>query len=178
MEQLKELADLKEMTDSFMSSGKDEEDETSTFERVTEKIMGSPIVQAVGARIVNGPAPAPAPVARRRLQSVPAETPTAPPNPLDGVDPAAVAGAVGYMESAVANGVAAETFAQSIRSQAPPSLIDGIQKMGIDTFLDKLGLADGSPLATQVGRNWARRVARALNGPEPTAEVAEDPEVE
>lgn len=162
IEQMKDIAAIKEMADTFMRTGRDDEDESSTFERVVSKVVESPVVQAIGQRIVNGPAPQPQRQVRRELPKAPV-VPT-PENPLAGIDPTAIAGSVSYMEAAVANGIDPSTFAQSIRGQAPASLLDSIQKMGIDTFLDKLGLADGSPLATQVGRNWARKVAKALAG--------------
>ena len=179
LEQMKHIAEFKEMADQFMNTGKDdEEDETSTFERVMGKVMESPVVQAVGQRIVNGPAPTPLQQAQVRVQQrrlaaaeQAAAEPPKPKGPLDGIDPQVIAGAVSYMEAAVANNVPPATFAQSIRSQMPPSLLDAIQKMGIDTFLEALGLSDGSPLATQVGRTYARKVARALAG---TDEVAVD----
>lgn len=171
MEQMKDIAEVKEMADSFMNSGRDEEEETSTFERVVSKVMESPVVQAVGQRIVNGPAPPqPSPQQRRRQIAAEAPAPARAAGPLDSVDPAQIAGAVAYMEQAVANGVPPATFAQSIRGSAPPSLLDAIQKMGIDNFLDSLGLVDGSPLTSQVGRNYARKVARALAGSESPAD--------
>lgn len=170
METLKEVAEFQEMANTFMGKN-DEEDEGSTFERVTDKIVNSPIVQAVGARIVNGPAPPPPPPPKVRKRLEPAE-PVGPPNPLQGVDANIVAGAVTYMETAIVNGVPPETFAGAVRSQMPQSLIDGIQLMGIDSFLDAVKLGDTSPLATQVGRTYARRVMRALAGDPPAAAPA------
>lgn len=175
LDTLEEVAKFREMADTFMGGNKDEEDETSTFERVTSKVMESPLVQALGARIVNGPAQPPPQQRQIRRRLAPVETPPTPTptNPLQGVDPAVVAGAVTYMETAIMNNIPPETFAQAVRSQMPTSLIDGIQHMGVDAFLDAVKLGDTSPLATQVGRTYARKVMRALAG-EPAA-GQEDP---
>lgn len=184
IENMKDIAEFKEMADQFMGGGKDEEEEISTFERVASKVMDSPLVQAIGARVVNGPAAPPPPRATQPRKRIAPAAPTAEQvaaNPLAGVDPASITGAVGYMESAVANGVDPAIFSQAIRSQAPPSLLTAIQKMGVDSFLDSLGLSDASPLATQVGRNWARKVVKALQvGVDPAPsngvpEAVEDP---
>jgi hypothetical protein len=81
------------------------------------------------------------------------------------VDPATVKMAIEYMENAFRSGTKPEAFADSARPMIPPSVLGAIRALGIDEFIAKVAQLDGtSPLATQSGRNWRRRVAARLLG--------------
>jgi hypothetical protein len=75
--------------------------------------------------------------------------------------------AITFAEGAFSNGTPPETFAQSARSSVPGHLLDYINKVGVDTFLNEVAnLAQESPLRTQAGRNYMRQVAQFLLGGE------------
>jgi len=81
------------------------------------------------------------------------------------VDPAMVKQAIDYMTSAFTSGTKPEDFADSARPMVPQSVLGAIRALGIDEFMSKVAQLDGtSPLATQSGRNWRRRVANRLLG--------------
>ena len=81
------------------------------------------------------------------------------------VDPAVVKQAVDYMSNAYSSGQKPEEFADSVRPMIPASILAAMRALGIDGFMAKVASLDGtSPLATQGGRNWRRRVANRLLG--------------
>jgi len=90
---------------------------------------------------------------------------------LPQVDPASVAMVVRYLESAYASNQDPEIVAQSQRSSVPEEILSWLRQhdtesvSGIDLFLAKVAnLPSSSPLATQRGKNWIRRVGKALVG--------------
>jgi hypothetical protein len=179
-----------------------EQEPTSTAERIFQGLMQSPVVQAVASRVENAPA-APPPAApnvdqmrRRRAAAAAARAGQAPPqgsNPEAAViplrkpraprphvielNPVEVAAAISFMEQSIVNGTDPRQFAESARSMVPKQVMMALRAQGVDAFLNSTAqLQDGSPLATQSGRNWARKVARWLlegTTEEPTAPPAE-----
>lgn len=93
------------------------------------------------------------------------------------LDPVEVVTAVALMEASVRNGTDPAVFAASVRSMIPRDILDRIREQGIDKFLTETAKLDpGSPLATQMGRNFMRKVARILlEGAEMVAEAAPAP---
>lgn len=93
------------------------------------------------------------------------------------IDPEQVKQAVQFMEAAFKNGTAPDTFAQTARPYVGSSMIQAIRVLGVSDFLSKIAKLEAtSPLATQGGRNWSKKVAAALVGsadeePSPTPEV-------
>jgi hypothetical protein len=163
-----------------------EQEPTSTWERVLGSVMQSPIVQAAATRIENAPAVPPQPnpeqMRRRRAAAAARAAQGGPPSEQPGeaaviplrkrpasrpqvieLNPVEVAAAVQFMEQAVINGTDPRQFAESSRSMVPKDVMAALKAQGVDAFLSQtVQLADGSPLSTQVGRNWARKVARWL----------------
>jgi hypothetical protein len=86
--------------------------------------------------------------------------------------------AVNFMENAVRNGTDPTKFAQTARNLVPGDVLSFIQRVGIDTFLDKV-IDANSPLASVRGRQFARQVAKILvqgeTPPAPPALEAVDP---
>lgn len=98
----------------------------------------------------------------KRVVEPPAENPQAVVPP---VDPAMIKTALEYMEGAFRSGVDPKTFADSARPMIPDSILGAIRALGIDAFMVKVAQLPGtSPLATQGGRNWRRKVAAHLLG--------------
>jgi uncharacterized coiled-coil protein SlyX len=179
-EQMHEMAQLKE-TMSALGMGGEDKGEESTTERVIGMIAENPIVQGIGRRISQPEArppqqqaPAPQQLSARRARAKAAQqqatqTPGAAPPPARsaplpaGVSVEGVQAAVGMMEGAVENGTEPTVFAQSIRGMVPTGVVNYIQVHGIDSLLDGVArLSEASPLQTQVGRTFARAVAKAL----------------
>jgi hypothetical protein len=77
-------------------------------------------------------------------------------------EPAEVAMAISFMESAISNGTTPESFAQTAQTMIPADVRAHLEKTGIDEFLNAVSLDSNSSLRSQVGRNWARSVARIL----------------
>lgn len=79
--------------------------------------------------------------------------------------------AVRFMESAFQGGTDPEVFAQTGRTLVPFEILTWIRDNhtdavnGVDAFMSKVAkLPSTSPLATQGGRNWIRKVGKALVG--------------
>lgn len=70
--------------------------------------------------------------------------------------------AVLFMENAVKSNTDPAMFASSARNLVPSELLQWIQQVGPENFLSKLRLDSGSPLTTQNGRNFVRRVFKHL----------------
>lgn len=90
---------------------------------------------------------------------------------LPEVDATAVGFLVGYLERAFAGRQDPEVVAQSGRPQVPDEILawirthDSEQVSGVDLFMSKVAKLPGtSPLASQSGRNWLRKVGKALVG--------------
>lgn len=92
----------------------------------------------------------------------------APADPAAGLkkpEPADVAMAVNFMENAIRNGTEPEKFAATARNMVPAPILNYIQAIGVDEFMNKVArLEAGSPLTSQHGRNFAREVVKHLFG--------------
>lgn len=183
-----------------------EPEPTSTWERIIGTVVQSPMAQAVASRVENAPAAPPPQVnpevmrqRRARAAAARAGQPVAQgsapgPGPEGAavvpirrrpqprvieLNPLEVATAVTFMEQSIINGTDPRQFAESARSMVPKQVMAALKAQGVDAFLAQTAqLQDGSPLATQNGRNWARKVARYLieGGPQaPEAEAVEEP---
>ena len=87
--------------------------------------------------------------------------------PIPHIDPDTVTLVVGYLERALAAGTDPAIVAQSGKAQVPEPVLAAIRDLGgVDAFLSKVAkLPSSSPLtASQVGRNWVRKVSKALVG--------------
>jgi hypothetical protein len=87
------------------------------------------------------------------------------------VDPNQVAMLVTYLENAYKSGQDPEIVAQSGRSTVPEEVLKWIREndtpetSGVDLFMRRVAnLPSTSPLSTQSGRNWIRKVGKALVG--------------
>jgi hypothetical protein len=101
---------------------------------------------------------------RRRKPPAPAVTPEG--KPIPDIAPATVKIAVDFLESAYRNGQDPGEVATSVRSMVPTDVITAIRNLGIDGFLSNVAKLDpaSSPLASQAGRNWTRKLGKALVG--------------
>lgn len=69
------------------------------------------------------------------------------------------------LENAYGNKVDPETVAQSARPRIPPEVMGWLQEHGIDLFMSKVAKLPGtSPLVSQAGKNWLRKVGEVLTG--------------
>jgi flagellar hook-basal body complex protein FliE len=85
------------------------------------------------------------------------------------VDQELIQRVISYLETAFRNATAPDTVAMSARPMIPPPILDWIrqnhteQANGVDLFLSKVAKLPGtSPLSTQLGKNWIRKVGVAL----------------
>lgn len=77
--------------------------------------------------------------------------------------------AVKFVEAGFRNNVDPVNFATTSRTSIPEPVMLAIQREGVDGFLTKVVQLDqSSPLNTQAGRNWIRKVAKALLGEDAT----------
>jgi hypothetical protein len=114
--------------------------------------------------------------AKRKPQVIPATTTAdgtvvTPAIELPEVDPALVTSLVAYLERAYSGKQEPDVVAQSGRASVPDEILtwirthDSEQVSGVDLFMSKVAkLPSTSPLSTQSGRNWLRRVGKALVG--------------
>lgn len=82
------------------------------------------------------------------------------------IDPQKVEFAVNYLERAFAGGQEPEVVAMSIKPNIPEEILTAISNLGgIDQFMARVAkLSGASPLASQGGKNWVRKVGKALVG--------------
>lgn len=81
------------------------------------------------------------------------------------IAPTTIKVAVDFLENAYRNNHDPEQVATSVRSMIPPEVFAAIRERGVDGFLADVAKLDGaSPLASQGGRNWSRKVGKALVG--------------
>ena len=190
VEQMKELASVREAFDMF-GGGSDDDEPKSAIGQIAERF--TPLIEGIAARIAEPPTPpAPAPTPglappQGQLYRMPdgsivnangqpvagpngqplRQAPPAPPIPsAPSIDPSTIAMAVQYLESAVNARTTPEQFAQSARSMVPAGILEAIREMGIDEFLTKVAkVPASSPLrSTQEGRNFIREVGAQLLG--------------
>lgn len=73
--------------------------------------------------------------------------------------------AISYLERAYSGNQDPEVVAQSAKPVLPEEILQSIQTLGIDVFFAKVAkLPSASPLSTQAGKNWIRKVGKALVG--------------
>jgi hypothetical protein len=71
--------------------------------------------------------------------------------------------AVMFLEAALRNNTDPAVFAASARNMLPDDVLDGLKRLGVDNFLNKMAkIQTGSPLASVAGRMWVRQVAQFL----------------
>lgn len=82
------------------------------------------------------------------------------------IDPEKVAFAVNYMERAFVGGTDPDVLSISIKPLIPEEILTAIHTLGgIDQFMIRVAKLPGSsPLASQAGKNWVRKVGKALVG--------------
>jgi hypothetical protein len=84
---------------------------------------------------------------------------------IPALDPAKLEMAISYLERAYSGNQDPETVAVSARPIMPEEIMQSIQALGIDVFFAKVAkLPSASPLASQAGKNWIRKVGKALVG--------------
>lgn len=115
--------------------------------------------------------PAPAPTEQPAVN--PDGTPAPPPIEMPQVAPELIQQVVGYLERAFSANQQPEVVAQSGRTVVPDEILTWIrdhdtgETSGVDLFMARVAkLPSTSPLSTQGGRNWVRKVGRALIGSE------------
>jgi len=88
---------------------------------------------------------------------------------LPEIDAQALTNLIGYLERAYTNKMEPEIVAQSGKASVPEEILTWIrdhdteQTSGVDLFLSKVAkLPASSPLSSQAGKNWIRRVGKAL----------------
>lgn len=190
IEQATEFAQIKEAIGEI--TGDSEPTKPSTIDKVLEYAGNLPVVQNAIARAAGGeptppPAPPPPPQPRPRrpppqlrhfagpdgnlyrkqpdgtMELEAARPPGQPAIPQ--IPPATVKLAVDFLEAACRNGQDPAEVATSVRSMIPADVLTAIRELGIDGFLSTLAKLDGtSPLSSQAGRNWTRKLGKALVG--------------
>lgn len=188
IEQATEFAAIKEAIGDI--TGGDEK-EKSTLEKVMEVAGNLPAVQGLIGKLGEAQAPPPPPPPQPQLRARPQlltgpdgnlyrqlpngdmvmvrerKKPAAPTEPgqpvIPEIAPATIAAAVGFLESAFRGGQDPGEVATSVRSMVPADVISAIRTLGIDGFLTNVAKLDSmSPLATQGGRNWTRKLGKSL----------------
>lgn len=193
LDMLTEVSSLKTALDEFKGGG--DESPSSTWERVAQTVMQSPILEGIGQRIAEGPGGSGggAPSASSAEDGeMPINHPLRLPDgrvvvkkpdgkimeirkrkktmTTDGgggqsieIDPEEVKVAVSFMEGAFNNETPPEVFASTARNLIPGGIMTALKAQGVDAFLSNVAVLEpGSPLGTQAGRNWIRKVADAL----------------
>lgn len=143
--------------------------------RVAVDAQGNPVVQAQQAQpaaqqptntavVDQALAEQPAPAA----DGQPAQNPPAPVKkriPPPKVSEVELSIAVQYMENAVISGnTTPEDFAASVKSSLDGKIISYIRDAGIDELLRLAKISENSPLNSQHGKNFCRKVAKILVG--------------
>lgn len=85
--------------------------------------------------------------------------------PIPQIAPETISTIINYLERAFTGNQEAEVVAQSGRAMVPEEIVTAIRDHGVDGFLSKVAkLPSTSPLSNQAGRNWMRKVGKALVG--------------
>lgn len=83
------------------------------------------------------------------------------------IDQATLNMAISFLEQAYATGKDPVIVAQTYRTTIPADIMRAISDHGIDTFMSKIAkLPPTSPLTNQNGKNWIRKIGKALVGDE------------
>ncbi len=81
------------------------------------------------------------------------------------IDPAVLSSTVNFLERAYEGQKDPEVVAQSIKPTIPEAILVAIRDHGVDVFMSKVAkLPSTSPLSNQDGRNWVRKLGKALVG--------------
>jgi len=166
-EQLGEIAALK---DTFQSLMGDEEESTA------DKIISAlaPLAEGLGNRI-GGPQPQEIPpqpqqaALPRPKRGKPGSTPAvqAQAQPQPQISREVLEHALNFIETAIANGTAPETFAASVRHVLPGEVVDFIRAQGIEGFLDGIEqVKPQSNIASINGKQFMRKSWQILETPE------------
>lgn len=84
---------------------------------------------------------------------------------LPEIDPGTINQVVTVLENAFSGNQPPEIVAQSFSTMIPEEIKMALRDHGVDVFMSKVAkLQSGSPLSTQAGRNWLRKVSEALLG--------------
>jgi hypothetical protein len=185
LDQIEQLVALKAGMETLMPSPEPEGDDKSTLERIVSTLMQSPVAQGVAQRLA-GPAQVPdermvsvrrpdgrvaqLPESYVRQQAAAAAEARKPPKPGSTLKRHEVQTAISYLEQAYRNGTEPRIVAASARNLVPMDIQRFIGSKGVDVFLNDVAQLSGdSPLATVLGRQYARKVADfLLNGTDQT----------
>jgi hypothetical protein len=186
LETMREVAQFREV----MGEAFGDNNEKSTLDKIMES--AGPVIQGVLAKVGEqsqaSPPPPPrfAPRPRAQLMTGPdgnlyrpgpggepilfRERKRAVPPSADGrpstipeISVTTIKASVEFLESAFRNSQDPEGVATSVRSMVPADVLAAIRELGIDGFLTNVAKIEGtSPLASQAGRNWSRKLGKAL----------------
>jgi hypothetical protein len=85
--------------------------------------------------------------------------------PIPQIAPETISTMINYLERAFSGNQDPEVVAQSGRAMVPEEIITAIRDLTVDGFLTKVAKLPGtSPLSSQAGKNWMRKVGAALVG--------------
>lgn len=180
MDMVDTVVKLRNGMESVFPTGGDEE--PSKIEKILGTVMESPIIQSIAGRIDSGPPPDGAGDQMVRVRDAEGNIHTVPQSYVDQmraqqaaqgggeqgarqgppIDPAEMQKAIGFLESAYANGTAPQMVAMSAKNLVPASILQYLSRVGVDQFLDSVGLQDNSPLSSVAGRLWVRQLAQVL----------------
>ena len=185
VEMMTEMAHLREVMGEAFGDDK----EKSTLDKALE--IGVPALQAMLAKTEQPAAPPPQPqsqfrprppqlmtgpdgnlyrpgpngkpiLVRERTRAVPPSE-TGQPSSIPEIPVTTIKVAVDFLESAFRNNQDPSEVATSVRSMVPADVLAAIRELGIDGFLTNVARLDGtSPLASQAGRNWTRKLGKSL----------------
>lgn len=190
LEQASEFAAIKEAIGDITG---DDAKEKSGLEKILEAAGNFPAVQNMISKVGGGGAPAPAPPPPPQPTPRPSRLLTGPDGnlyrqlpdgnvqlvrkrparpdgapheaPIPVIPPMQLKIAVDYLESAFRGQQDPEVVATSVRAMIPAEVLTLIKDRGIDFLLTDVAKLDGgSPLGSQAGRNWARKVGKSLVG--------------
>lgn len=178
-DQILEFAQLKDALDTLQ--GNEDKEPQSTAEKIFDKV--SPLLEAVGQRVMAPQQAAQQPVNPAVMQAmmqqavqqpqVPKVLKKKPKLPTMGQSAAPtpivieeLATAVNLIEGAINNGQDPQAFASTIQSLVPGNIIHAIKSVGgFEKFLvDRVQLGVNSPILSQQGRNFIRKVEKILLG--------------
>lgn len=178
LEQIEKLVALKSGMESLMPAPEPEGEDRSPLERIVEALMQSPVAKGVAQRLAGtSEQPTERMVAVRRPDGRVTQLPESyvrqqqaaqaeakqPPKPGATLKRHEVAMALQYMEQAYRNGTDPAVVAASARNLVPMDIQRFIGSKGVDVFLNDVAQLGGdSPLATVLGRQYARKVADFL----------------
>jgi hypothetical protein len=109
--------------------------------------------------------PVGAQAAAARPRPAPAADAPKPAVSLPNISPITIKVAVDYLENAYRNAHEPDAVATSVRSIVPAEIMEAIRQLGVEGFLNDVAKIQAeSPLSTQGGRNWARKLGKSLLG--------------